>query len=312
MSDMIVDWSQEKTAKFQKDVLRFQHNLADTGLFTDEALIEMLDKHPASELDVCTMGGTDHPEYPNRFRTGDFRDVSGKTILDACKAGKVWVNVRRAMNIHPEYKKALDAMYGQLSEETGTNIYNAKGSILLSSPVAKVPYHFDKTEVILWHVRGRKTVYLYPMTEEFISDASHEDALTNYLNDDLPYKDYFEDHAQVIDLKDGEAATWPLNSPHRVDNKTFCVSVTTEYSTRQSAMKNAVMVTNGVLRHKFNLNPSYANDGVVTRQIKSVFGRVIKKSGLLPDTSGKDMVTFKVDPSEPNFIKDVTPYERCF
>jgi hypothetical protein len=309
---MITDWTEEKSNKFQKEVMTFRHQLSGTGLFTDEALVELLEKHPENMLDVCTMSASDDPTFPNKFRTGDFRDVPGKVLIEAAKAGKVWINLRRAMNIHPEYKRVLDKMYGNLSELSGTSVYNANGGILISSPVARVPYHFDKTETILWHVRGKKVLYLYPMTTEFIPDEAHENTITNYIDDDLPYKEYFEKHATVIELDTDQAVTWPLNSPHRVDNQTFCVSVTTEYSTRESAMKNAAMITNSALRHRFGLNPSYSLDGPVTRQVKSVFGRVIKKAGLVADTTPEDMVTFKIDPDRPDYLVETEPFKRNF
>jgi hypothetical protein len=312
MSNMITDWTDEKTAQFQKEILTFKHRLSETGLFTDEALIALLENHPSHMLDVCTMGTPDDPNYPNKFRTGDFRNVSGETLLNAAKAGTVWINLRRAMNVHAEYKETLDKIYADLSELTGKSVYNANGGILISSPMARVPYHFDKTETILWHVRGKKRMYIYPMTPEFISDESHENTLTNYLDDDLPYFDYFEDHATIIDFEEDQAAAWPLNSPHRVDNQAFCVSVTTEYSTRESAMKNAAMITNATLRHRFGMNPSYTNDSQVARQLKSVFGRVIKKAKLVPDTSGVDLVTFRIDPDTPGYIVDTEPFERNF
>jgi len=312
MTEMITDWTDEKTEAFQKEIMTFRHNLSETGLFTDEALIELLEKHPQNMLDVCTMGESDHPAFPNKFRTGDFRDVPGKVLIEAAKAGRVWINVRQAMTVHPEYKAILDKMYGDLSKQSGTNVYNAKGGILISSPVARVPYHFDKTETILWHVRGKKVLYIYPMTTEFIPDEAHENSITNYIDDDLPYKDYFENHAKVIELESDQAVTWPLNSPHRVDNQTFCVSVTTEYSTQQSAMKNAAMLTNATLRHRLGMNPSYSKDSAVTRQLKSAFGRIISKAGLVPDTTPTDMVTFRIDPDVPDYLVDTEPFERRF
>jgi len=312
MAEMITDWTDEKTNKFQKEIMTFRHKLSETGLFTDEALIELLEKHPQNMLDVCTMGGSDDPEFPNKFRTGDFRDVPGNVLIEAAKAGRVWINVRQAMNVHPEYKAVLDNMYGDLSKQSGTNVYNAKGGILISSPVARVPYHFDKTETILWHVRGKKVLYIYPMTTEFIPDEAHENSITNYIDDDLPYKSYFEDHAKIIELETDQAVTWPLNSPHRVDNQTFCVSVTTEYSTQQSAMKNAAMLTNATLRHRLGMNPSYSKDSAVARQLKSAFGRIISKAGLVPDTTPTDMVTFRIDPDVPDYLVDTDPFERRF
>lgn len=309
---MISGWTEANTNAFQKEITAFNHNLAQTGLFTDEALINLLERHPNDMMDVCTMGGAEHPKYPNKFRTGDFRDVAGKTLLDAAKAGKVWINLRQAMNVHDDYKRALDAMYGELSEKTGNRAFNPRGGILISSPVARVPYHFDKTETILWHVRGKKRIYIYPLTQKFISDNDYESVIANALDDDLPYNQSFDAEAQVIDLAEGTAQTWPLNSPHRVDNQSFCVSVTTEYSTQQSGMKNAAMLTNATLRSRLGLNPSYSTDGDLTRQIKSVLGRVIAKTPWAPDTTQPDMVTFKIDADAKNFIVDVEPFQRDF
>ena len=309
---MLSNWTDAKSVAFQKEIMSFDHNLAQTGLFTDEALINLLERHPSDMMDVCTMGETDHPMYPNKFRTGDFRDVPGKVLLDAAKAGRVWINLRQAMNIHADYKQALDAMYGELSDKTGNRAFNPRGGILISSPVARVPYHFDKTETILWHVRGQKRIYLYPLTQKFIADSAYESVISNALEDDLPYDSSFDDDAEVIDLAEGTALMWPLNSPHRVDNQSFCVSVTTEYSTRQSGMKNAAMTTNSILRSRFGLDPSYTKDGNVKRQIKSILGRVIKKTSFAPDTTKPDMVTFKVDPKAANFIVDIEPFQRNF
>ncbi len=309
---MIPDWTDANTAAFQKEIMSFRHGLAETGLFTDEALIDLLERHPTEKLDVCTMSDPDHPVYPNKFRTGDFRDVSGKVLLEAVKAGCVWVNLREAMNVNPDYKIVLDEMYGSLSKKTGNLTFNPKGGILISSPVAKVPYHFDKTETILWHVRGKKRMYIYPLTQKFISDTAYENTITNYMSDDLPYDASFDAHAEAIDIPEGAALMWPLNSPHRVDNRTFCVSVTTEYSTRESAMKNAAMVTNATLRHHLGLKPSYEKDGNLTRKVKSVAGRVLRKTPIVPDNAETDLVTFRIDETSDNYMTDVEPFPRTF
>lgn len=312
MSGMLKDWSADHSSKFQKEIMTFRHGLEETGLFTDEALAALLEKHPHDQLDVCSMGDPNHPVYPNKFRTGDFRGVDGKTLIDAAKAGAIWINLRRAMNIHPEYKKVLDEMYGGIAEKTGNKAFNANGGILISSPIAKVPYHFDKTETILWHVRGKKRMYIYPQTEEFIPDQAYEETLLCDLEDDLPYKKEFDKFAKAFDLEEGQAISWPLNSPHRVDNTAFCISVTTEYSTRESGMKNAAMVANATLRQKFGNAKGYRDASQLNRQIKSYFGRVIRKTRLAAKIDMVDMVSFKIDPSSPDFIVDTEPFQRNF
>ena len=308
---LLTDWDATKTAAFQKEVLTFAHDIEASGLFTDEALIALLERHPASETDVCTMSEAGGP-YPNKFRTGDFREADGKTLLAAVHAGAVWINLRKAMNIHPEYTALLDRMYGELSSVTGNKAFNARGGILISSPIAKVPYHTDKTETILWHVRGQKRLLVYPRTQDFMPDRAYEATLTDLLDDDLPYDPSMDASATVLDLEPGQAASWPLNSPHRVVNKTFCVSVTTEYSTRESAIKNSAMLTNAMLRARFGMDPSYSRDGAVKRRVKSLTGRALHKAGLTPNTSSEDYVTFKVDPKADGFLVDTDPYVRDF
>ena len=305
--NMLTDWSDNHSEKFQKSALTFTHKLNETGLFTDEALISLLEKHPSTEMDVCAMalpGDT-------AFRTGDFRNADGKTLLSIAKTGAIWINLRRAMNIHPEYQAVLDEMYGGLSDKAGLAAVNPRGGILISSPRAKVPYHFDKTETILWHVRGKKSLLLYPLNDEYFPEEAYEESIINALSDDLPYDPKFEQGMQKFDLEENQAITWPLNSPHRVINSTFCVSVTTEYSTAESGRKNAAMLTNATLRRKFGMNPRYADDGKTKRALKSAFGRVLKKTGIGAKTDDIDYVTFKVEKGATDIV-DVEPFVRNF
>ena len=309
---IIKDWSDAHNETLKNDVLLFDHGLRDTGLFTDEALIDLLDRHSAVLLDTCTLVESPDPDFPGRLRTGDFRDCSGKDLLAAVKEGWVWLNMREAMLVHPEYKAVLDGMYKEFGKATGRRILNPKGGILITSPVARTPYHFDKTETVLWHIRGKKRVYVYPLESEFISDESFEQTLINPIDDDLPYKADFDKSARVVDLKEGQAITWPLNSPHRVENSELCVSVTSEYSTPESGIKNSAMVANATWREKFGSGSTYSQQSKAGRVVRSVFGRTLKKAGFAAVNKPKDMVSFKIDPNVEGFIVDTEPFERNF
>jgi hypothetical protein len=309
---MLTDWTDSHLEKFQKSVLTFGHDLDGTGLFSDEALIALLDKHPSDQLDVCSMDVNPDPDYPNQFITGDFRGVPGEVLLAAAKAGRIWINLRMAMNVHPEYTKILDKMYAELREKTGSKIYNAKGGILISSPISQTPYHFDKTQTILWHVRGKKRIYVYPQNQKFIADTDYESIITNALFDDLPFHTDFDQEAQIVDLQPSQAVAWELNAPHRVDNQSFCVSVTTEYSTHESAIKNANMIANAALRGKFGGVPSYESDGPMKRMVKSGLGVMLRNLGYITVKNSPDMVRFKIDPNVKGYVVPVTPWARNF
>jgi len=307
---IISTWNEKHTEQFRNDTFKIKHDLLSTGLFSDEALIELLDKHPKDQLDVCALG--DHPVFEYKFRTGDVRDVDGKTLIEAVKAGTIWMNLRKAMNIHPEYNAVLKQMYGEIATLTGNKPFHARGGILISSPTAKVPFHFDATETILWHVRGKKRMILYPLTQEFLSDEDYEKLMYNDSEDYLPYNKSMENAADVYDLAEGEMISWPLNRPHRVENQSYCVSVTTEYSTPESTLKNASMYTNAVLRRKFGMNPSWSSASKSEIVLKASLGKVLRKMGVLNTLKTQDMVSFKVDKTAPNFIRDIEPYARTF
>ena len=309
---MLTDWTAKHSERFREETITFGHSLTESGLFTDGALIELMKKHPMEQMDVCSMSDCSDPEFVNQFMTGDFRGVSAETLLEAAKAGRIFMNLRNAMNIHPEYTELLDQMFGELSEKTGFENYKAKGSILISSPISQTPYHFDKTQTILWHVRGKKRMYIYPMTPEFISDESYEATAVSYRIDDLPYDETFDLAADIVDLDPGEAVAWPLNAPHRVDNGSFCVSVTTEYNTRECVIKNNNMVANSALRGKLGFKPSYAKDGDLKRMAKAGMGVVLRKTGYIKRKDTPDMVSFKIDPKIEGFVVKTEPFLRNF
>ena len=309
---MITNWTDEMSSVFRQSVFTFSHDLASTNLFSDEALIKLIEKHPSELTDVCTMGPVTDTRYPNKLRTGDFRDCSAEELFATAKTGKVWINLRKAMNVHPEYSLVLDQMYGDIAKHTGKKPFNANGGILITSPVARTPYHFDKTETILWHIRGPKRIFFYPVEDKFISDESYEKAVTNMLEDDLPYDSSFDEDATIIDLQEGQAVSWPLSAPHRVDNHGFCVSVTTEFSSKESGLKNAAMIANATLRKKFGASPSWSNESRINRLSKSALGVVLKKAKLAVSTRHVDYVTFKVDTKVKGAIVDVESFERDF
>lgn len=309
---MLTDWTARHSERFRKETITFNHSLIASGLFTDEALIELMKKHPADQMDVCSMSDDSDPKFKNQFMTGDFRGVPQKTLIEAAKAGRIFMNLRNAMNIHSEYKMLLDQMFGELSKKTSFENYKPKGSILISSPISQTPYHFDKTQTILWHVRGKKRMYIYPMTQEFIPDKSYEATAVSYRVDDLPYDESFDNAAEIVDLQPGQAVAWPLNAPHRVDNGSFCVSVTTEYSTRECVIKNNNMLANAALRGKFGFKPSYDQDGALKRTAKAGMGVVLRKTGYIERNDTPDMVSFKIDPKAEGFVVLTDPFLRDF
>ena len=311
---LIQNWTQENRDNYGKQVMVVKHAMNETGLFTDEALAEMLDAHPSHLIDFQHL--PDNPEYPDQQVTVDFSGADGATMLRAAKSsGKVWINVREVMNRQPKYKKVLEQLHGELEEHTGKNAdrRNCRGGILISSASAATPYHSDPTLTHLCHIRGHKKAWVYPKTQDFLPDAAYESIVLGEVDEDMPFS-YDMDAFAVIagaDLHGGEMVSWPHRSPHRVENVTFCVSMVMEFSTRRSAFANAGMFANGVLRRKYGRNPSWAHASAPEKVAKAALGRLMMKLGTRKTFRRKDLVRFKLDETVEGFVRAVAkPYER--
>lgn len=125
------------------------------------------------------------------------------------------------------------------------------GQLIISSPVARVPYHFDPAGVVLFHLRGRKRIFVYPGDEAHLPERNMEQIVARQTTEELPYVRAFEADAQVMDLEPGEALTWPLYAPHRVENlDRFCVSLSMDFQTWPSRFRNGALYTNAVMRSR--------------------------------------------------------------
>ena len=314
MMSLIKNWTEENRKNYGKQVMVVEHSLNETGLFTDEALANMLDEHPNHLIDFQHI--PDNPDYPDQQVTVDFSGADGKTMVEAAKSStRVWINVREVMNRHPKYRPILDQLHKEMEEFTGKNKdrRNCRGGILISSATAATPYHADPTMTHLWHVRGHKKAWVYPRTEDFMTDEAYEAIVLGEVDEDVPF-DYALDDGAILgpaDLYGGEMVSWPHRSPHRVENASYCVSMVMEFSTRKSAFTNAGMFANGVLRRRYGMNPSWQNASKVEKLGKAVMGRMMRNIGTRKSFRRKDMVRYKLDASFEGFVRAVSkPYER--
>jgi len=313
---LITNWTEDNCRKYGKEVMSVEHALNDSGLFTDEALAAMIDAHPNHLIDVLAVpNGHEYQDYKDQQLTVDFRGADGKTLVAAAKAGDIWINVREVMNTQPAYMALLDQLHRELESNAGKNKdrRNCRGGILISSPTARTPYHSDPTMTHLWHIRGHKRAYVYPMNQNYLPDSAFEAIVLGEASEDVPYKPEFDDAAVIADLHGGEMISWPHRSPHRVENVSFCVSMVMEFSTQESAFINAGMLTNGILRRRYGRNPSWEQASLFERVCKSLSGRILQKLGAQKAYKRTDLVKFKLDPNAQGFLQMVkTPYHRVF
>jgi hypothetical protein len=105
------------------------------------------------------------------------------------RPGGLWVNLRDAQKGCPELWAAAIGEFRKM-QATWSGAAGGRsnaGQLILSSPVAKVPYHFDPAGVVLFHLRGRKRVYVYPGDEGHLPETNMEQVVARQTTEELPY-----------------------------------------------------------------------------------------------------------------------------
>ncbi|MGH7021601.1 MAG: cupin-like domain-containing protein, partial [Brevundimonas sp.] len=226
------------------------HSLIAQGFAEDAALAALLDRYPAELFDINLYDYDDEGQVS--LRTGARGRLDGGQLLEAIQQGRLWVNLRNVETGWPELWAAAMAEYAQIETAyPGLRAVKNAGQLILSSPKARVPYHFDAAGVVLFHLRGRKRIFVYPGDEAHLAERDMEQVVARQTTEELPYTLAFEGDAQVIDLEPGQALTWPLYAPHRVENlDRFCVSLSMDFQSWPSRFRNGALYTNAVLRSR--------------------------------------------------------------
>ena len=245
---VLIDWNDDKRKDFRQGVVTARHRLHMDPAFSELALAALLNRHPRDLTDICTMG--DDPTDRESWRAGEGGDLKGRELIEAVRSGKLWINLRQAMDTDPVYKPIFEALIGQLKRlNPGFSPLRAYGGILISSPRAQVFFHSDVSETLLLHVKGKKRFRIYPPRAPFVDEQSMEAILHKTQTEDVPFDPAWDQQAAQIDLDPGAFVSWPLHSPHRVENlEGLNVSITVEMVTPQSTLQNGVYHANGVLR----------------------------------------------------------------
>lgn len=311
--NLLKNWSNDQIAAMHNAIFVAEHRLAELDLFSDDGLIHTLDAHPRKDLGVNTMGSD--PARREDWQEGDAGDLDGRTLLEVTRLGRLWLNVRRVMNHHPEYRDIVDRLYDELEALCDCGpIFNRSANLLISSPTAIVYYHLDCPVNMLWHVRGTKRVWAYPLETGIVSPRTIEAVLCGESSEEIEYHPKLDECAHVVDLKPGHAITWPQNTPHRVVNTSgLNVSLSTEHMTRRTLRKTNVYLANRHFRHlRFGRFASTEIDGFKPA-LKELAIRVARRLPFMAPQTPRGYqypITFRVDRDAPHGIRQLDD-SRC-
>ena len=307
MIDKILeDWTDEHSRLMERGTLLARHRFHTSGLFDEDNLVRILNRHPREDLYVYTMG---HDRTVFDWRRGDAGDLPGDVIMEILKRGRIYFNVVRIANHHDEFTGLIDKIYDELQDLCpGFHAFNRSGNLIISSPNCINFYHSDAPLNMLWHIRGLKRVWVYPMDrKEFITQEDREMVFApGEVGEEVPFDPRFDEDADVYDLEPGQMITWPQNTPHSIQNiEDISVSLSTEHYTPDARRRQAVFLANWYFRKRLPFPfKSQALYGPVPFAKANVF-RVLRRLGMTPTDESNLPKTFVVDPEAPDGVRDL-------
>ena len=279
------------------------HRLQLNPLFSDQALIGLLDRFPRQHLYAFHMGSDPCRIEENRLATQD--GLSGAELMQAVRSGRLWLNLTRVDRADADCRALITQLYEQLGALLpGFAPESSQGTLLISSPQALVYYHADGPASVLWHLRGRKRVWVYPpLDTRYMRRELLEDIFAGVRHEYLPYESAYDEAAQVYDLEPGQWIAWPQNAPHRVSNLgSVNVSLSTEHFTEASQRRFRLYLANRYLRTRLGVEGLSAREDGVLASAKILTQRIARKLGLDPVQLRQHRPVLRVQPDAPDGV----------
>ena len=306
MDHVLQEIEPRHVALWGRHTVKPRHTLAGREMFSDESIAALIDTVDAEHIKIETMpdDGYDVRAWSSCDRTG----LTGMQVLDAVRKGRIWIELKALEEVDPRFADLLGSLYRELESVLPFQTFKRKLNLLVSSPNARVFYHFDVPGQTLVQLRGRKRIWIYPPTAPSLRQESVANTVRSVATEGLDYREWFDDYAEVHDMEPGDLPHWALNGPHRVANHdTLSVSLTTEHWTPEVRRSYALNYGNGILRSVGHWRPrSQATTGAAF-WAKVALTVAWRASGLQRKQSYRWVPGHPIDPDAPNCVR---PIER--
>lgn len=302
---VFTDWQSRHAQLWGNAPILLKHRLHEHPLFSDAALARLVDGYPREHYNLVQWGT--HGSSGS-WREGELAGLPGEAIIEAIAGGRVWMNMRNLPLVDPRYGAMMDDIFEELEDYMPEfRTLNRTIGLLISSPNSRTLYHLDLPGQSLWQIRGSKRVHVYPCASPFKTPEIVERVALSGVEVNMPYAEWYDEHATVHDIGPGDMLHWPLNAPHRVDNHDCLnVSMTMEYFTDDIRRAHMVTRANGILRAKFGHAPKSQATTGPSFWAKALLQRALRDTAWVKRESRlRRTPEFRLDPSRPGCVVEL-------
>lgn len=230
-----LDWNPEQARQFGLVAQSARHHVHELPWFDDAGLIKLIENQPRTHLRVF-QSGVDPLHRHRDHQPVDTAGVNAAEIVEAVKRGKLWVNLQRIDSVQKDFDLLGKRLYAEIESECPHfhPVWINRAFLFVSSPGAMVYLHADYQPNMLWHLRGNKTIWIYPPYHKSIVSDERMQEICAGGEDDIEYQHSFDALGQAFSIAPGATVSWPARAPHRVVNgDNLNVSLSTFHETAE-------------------------------------------------------------------------------
>lgn len=301
-----LQWTPEQASRFGVVPQSTRHRVHELPWWDDAGLIRLIDAQPRTQLRVF-QSGTDPLHRVRDHQPVDTEGATGADIVEAVKRGKLWVNMQRIDTAQPRFDELGRQLYAEL--QAGAPHFHPvwinRAFLFVSSPDAMVYLHADYQPNILWHLRGNKTIWIYPPYDSRIVSMERMEEICAGGEDDIDFRHEFDALGQPFAIGPGETVSWPARAPHRVINgSTLNVSLSTFHETVEDYDRVVEHRSDYMLRTR--LPAARGLMRLVGSPGKRLAYRAMERAGWVQGRPVKEYwARLRIDPNAPNGVREI-------
>jgi len=301
-------WSEDEARNFGRIPQLNRHRVHELPWFSDESLLQLLENHPRTKMRVFASG-TDPEKRAEDWQPVDTEGASAADILQAVRVGRMWVNMQRIDAVDPRFRDLGNRLYAEIAERCShfQPLWTNRAFLFISSPNAMVYLHADYQPNMLWHIRGNKTIWIYPAYNEAIVSHERIAEICSGGEDDLVYKPEFDAMATAFSVNPGDTVSWPARAPHRVVNgNSFNVSLSTFHETVDDYQRVMDHSADYFFRQTFPIALRLGNGTRTGTSLKRLVFHASRRAGFVKGRPVKEFyANYRIDPEAPLGIRRI-------
>ena len=217
------------TTLIDRETFNFSHNLKDHPSLKLENILKIIPTLPKEK--VMYSKSIEHiGENLDYALENHKRELDIDEVIKNLKDGNSFIALRNP-EIHPTFKEIFDNITHDISlvlqsNKRGKTPIDPNIWLLIASPNAFTPYHFDRSSNFIFQIRGSKELAVFPPRDEKVMKKSEYEAFMDWNGECPKWSEEIDQYAHKHDFKAGDAAHIPFISGHYVKNGADDISIT--------------------------------------------------------------------------------------